>query len=168
MPDLSKFEGREVVDTKMKITNAGDGLSAAMEIEPVELHLRQTVQVLLECEVSKVAFENATEGDGVIRVPTLRAGRATLVTQGHELHQATVGALNNMTEKLARAGKTKGAIPGQGTLQGDDEDPDLDAADSASDEAWEESPKRRDRPDEDPDDVVIPDDASSLDGELTP
>jgi hypothetical protein len=143
---LNRFEGREVVDTKMKVTNAGDGLSAALEIEPVELHLRQTVQVLLECEVTRVAFENASEGDGVVRVPTLKAGRATLITSDHELHKSTVSALNHMTQKLAQAGKAEGAIPGQGTLQGGDTPEVPHDASSLTDGEWEASAGDRGAP----------------------
>lgn len=157
---LNRFEGREVVDTKMKITNAGDGLSAAMEIEPVELHLKETVQVLLECEVTRVAFENASEGDGVVRVPTLKAGRATLITRDHELHGATVGALNNMTEKLARAGLAEGSIPGQGTLQGQDTPEVPHDASALTDGEWEASAGDRG--------AAMPVNGDELDGELDP
>jgi hypothetical protein len=165
---LSQFEGRDVVDTKMKVTNAGDGLSDAMEvINADELRLRQTVQVLLECEVSKITFEDASEGDGVIRIPTLRAGRATLITADHELHAATVGALNVVTEALARAGHAKGSTPGQTTVEG--QLAEVEAADGERgdvlDEEWEDS-ARTPRPRPEGDSVTVPDDISSLDNEL--
>jgi len=129
---LNKFEGRDVVDTKVKITNSGDGLSAAMDIAPVELRLHQTVQVVLECDVSKITFEPASEGDGVVRIPTLKAGRATLVMPDHELHGATLKVLNDMTEALAREGAAPGSMPGQTTVEGqlaDSHEPDEDEGD---------------------------------------
>jgi hypothetical protein len=161
---LSQFEGRDVVDTKMKVTNAGDGLSAAMEvINAGELRLRQTVQLLLECEVSKITFEDASEGDGVVRIPTLRAGRATLITSDHELHGATVGALNQVTEALARAGHAKGSTPGQTTVEG--QLAEADTTGDALDAEWEDS-ARTPRPRPEGDSVTVPDDISSLDDEL--
>jgi hypothetical protein len=163
---LSQFEGRDVVDTKMKVTNAGDGLSAAMEvINAGELRLRQTVQLLLECEVSKITFEDASEGDGVVRIPTLKAGRATLITPDHELHGATVGALNKVTEALAQAGHAKGSMPGQTTIEGQAAEADGEARGDELDDEWEDS-ARTPRPRPASDLVVVPDDARDLDGEL--
>lgn len=158
---LSRFEGREVVDTTVAITKAGDGLSAALEVEPTELRHKQIVQVLLECEVGAVTFKNASEGEGLIRVHKLETSRATLITADHELHKATIGALNSMTEKLAAAGTAKGSMPGQGTLPQDEDDPAPDAA--GMDDAEFEGSARKPRPD----DVTVPDDLSSLDDELS-
>ncbi len=166
---LSQFEGRDVVDTKMKVTNAGDGLSAAMDvIDADELRLRQTVQLLLECEVSKITFEDASEGDGVVRIPTLKAGRATLITPDHELHGASLGALNQVTEALARAGHAKGSMPGQTTIEGQLPDGETEATEPEGrgdelDAEWEDS-ARTPRPR--PEAVTVPDDISSLDNEL--
>lgn len=138
---LNRFEGREVVDTTVAITKAGDGLSAALEVEPTELHHKQIVQVVLECEVGAVTFKSATEGEGLIRVHKLITSRATLITPDHPLHQASLGALNTMTEKLAREGKAKGSMPGQETLPdggGEPVDVPHDAS-SLTDGEWEAS-----------------------------
>lgn len=81
MGQLHKFEGREVIGAKVKITNAGDGLSQAMEIAPDELKLGQKVYVVLEGEVSKIALVPAKEGRGVIREQSIRAGVATIVEE---------------------------------------------------------------------------------------
>ena len=158
---LSQFEGRDVVDTTVAITKAGDGLSAALNIEPTELRHKQIVQVVLECEVGAVTFNSATEGEGLIRVHKLVTSRATLITRDHQLHKATLGALNDMTEKLAQAGKAKGSQPGQGTLPQDEGGVAPDAK-GMSDNEFEGS-ARRPRP---ADDVTVPDDISSLDDEL--
>lgn len=138
---LNKFEGRDVVDTTVAITKAGDGLSAALEVEPTELHHKQVVQVLLECEVGAVTFKSATEGEGLIRVHKLVTSRATLITRDHELHAASLATLNNMTEKLAREGKAKGSMPGQETLDGAGVEVPHDAS-SLTDEEWEASSDR--------------------------
>lgn len=81
MGELHKFEGRQTVGCKAKITNAGDGLSAALEIEPDELHLGQKVWLVIEGTVSKITHEEAKEGRGVIRVQSIKAGVATLVDE---------------------------------------------------------------------------------------
>ncbi len=94
---LNKFEGRDVVESTVQITKAGDGLSAALE-------------------VGAVTFKTATEGDGLVRVHKLVTSRATLVAPDSDLHGTTLAALNQMTETLAQAGVAKGSIPGQQTI----------------------------------------------------
>lgn len=160
---LHQFEGRDVVDTTVAITKAGDGLSAALEIDPVELHHKQIVQVVLECEVGAVTFKAATEGEGLIRVHKLVTSRATLIDRDHPLYSETMGALNNMTERLAREGKAPGSQPGQGTLPQSEEQARVDSAEL--DAEWEDS-ARSPRPRPDPGLVAVPDDISSLDNEL--
>lgn len=81
MPNLRKFEGRDTTGASIKITNAGDGLSQAMEIEAIELRLGDKVYVVLETEVSAISLRPSKEGKGVIRVQTLKAGVATIVAE---------------------------------------------------------------------------------------
>ena len=76
---LHRFENREVVGTRIAITRAGDGLSKALAIEPEELSLGQTVYVVLECVVSKIAYEPVSDTDALTRIQTLQAGAATTV-----------------------------------------------------------------------------------------
>jgi hypothetical protein len=79
---LAPFEDQEVVRSTIAVTNAGDGLSDAMKVNPVELHLGEKVYVVLEATVTKVRFDPADreEPDGeVIRVHVLKAGTAALV-----------------------------------------------------------------------------------------
>lgn len=77
---LAKFEGDEVLGTKVKITRAGDGLSQALEIDPQVLKQRTVVYVVLECTVGRVAFDPVKDASkGVNRVQTLVAGTATIV-----------------------------------------------------------------------------------------
>lgn len=95
---LAKFEGKEVHSSTVAITNAGDGLSKAMKVEPVELHHAQTVWVVLECEVAKVRFDPVKDTDGLQRVHVLRAGRSTLIDG--DLVRA---ALDEQQEKIDEA-----------------------------------------------------------------
>lgn len=76
---LHSFEGREVIGTRVAVTNAGDGLSKAMSIDPTELALGSTVYVVLECETTRVGYEPVTDTGTLLRKHTLKAGTATLV-----------------------------------------------------------------------------------------
>lgn len=79
---LGTFEGRDVLRTTVAITKAGDGLSAALGIEPDALPMGRTVYVLLECTVGGVTFEPAEKSDpemGHVRKHKLVAGTATIV-----------------------------------------------------------------------------------------
>lgn len=76
---LHRFEGQDVIGTQIKITNAGDGLSKALAIEPRELTQRETVYVVLECEVDTISFKPMKDVAAVVRIQSLRAGTATLV-----------------------------------------------------------------------------------------
>lgn len=73
-----EFEGRKIVKTTIAVTNAGDGLSNAMKIDPQSLHQGDTVYVVLECEVGKITFDPFAD-DFVARVQTLKAGVATII-----------------------------------------------------------------------------------------
>lgn len=78
-PELGTFDGRDVISTSLSVTNAGDGLSAAMTVEPVLLHHGDVVIVVLECEVTKIGFVEIKDTDVLNRVHTLRAGTATII-----------------------------------------------------------------------------------------
>lgn len=76
---LSRFDGKDVLTSSIKITNAGDGLSRAMSVEPTEFHHRETVHVVLECEVTEVSHKEIKDTDALVRVHTFKAGTATVV-----------------------------------------------------------------------------------------
>lgn len=100
--DLPEFEGADVLRTSVAITNAGDGLSQALAIQPQQLTLGDTVYVVLECRVQKIRFEPAVDKDhpedGLVRVHNLRAGRATLVDR-----TTVVTALDAQADVIRRA-----------------------------------------------------------------
>lgn len=80
---LSPFENHEVVGTTISITNAGDGLSEAMKIDPVEWEHGEKVFVLLETEVAKVRFDPSKDNsENLVRVHVLKAGTATVMDAG--------------------------------------------------------------------------------------
>lgn len=77
---LSPFDGRAVIRTQIAVTNAGDGLSNALKIEPREFRHGEVVYVVLECEVSKVGFVPvAADVEELSRVHTFKAQGATIV-----------------------------------------------------------------------------------------
>lgn len=78
---LTQFDGRPVVRTTISVTNAGDGLSQALGIDPQEFHHGEIVYVVLECEVSKVTHVPVDKEtpDVLVRQHTLRAGTGTIV-----------------------------------------------------------------------------------------
>lgn len=80
MPDLSDFEGHLVVGTTIAITNAGDGLSKALQIDPTEYDHGDVVHVVLECEVTKIRFDPSKDDpNSLIRHHVLKAGTSTVV-----------------------------------------------------------------------------------------
>lgn len=78
---LTAYEGKDVLSTSVAITGAGDGLSKAMSVEPVELHHGQRVFVVLECTTDKVRYDPVKDTEGLTRVHMLKAGMATLVDE---------------------------------------------------------------------------------------
>lgn len=76
---LAPFEGMDVLQSSIKVTNAGDGLSDAMAVDPAQYHLGDTVCVVLECQVARVDYQQITGVEALRRVHTLRAGTATVV-----------------------------------------------------------------------------------------
>lgn len=79
--NLTPFEGRDVVQSTIKVTNAGDGLSEALAVEPVEMHHGEKRYLLIEAEVTRVHYDEIKDTDVLRRVHTLRAGTATLVDE---------------------------------------------------------------------------------------
>lgn len=80
MPNkLQPYQGREVLSAGVKIRNAGDGLSKALNVDPVEYPIDTTIHVVLECEVAKHTYEEIKDTDGLSLIHDLKAGRATIV-----------------------------------------------------------------------------------------
>lgn len=83
---LPKFDGADVTSATIAVTNAGDGLSKAMKVEPRAFHMGDKVYVVIETEVAKIRHEPVEKDNPTgaqRRVHTLRAGVATVVE--HEL-----------------------------------------------------------------------------------
>ena len=76
--NLHTYEGRDVVQTSLRLVNAGDGLSKAMALDARELTIGQTIYLVIEAEVAKVTHQPIADTDTLTRVHTARAGLATL------------------------------------------------------------------------------------------
>lgn len=77
--DLGTFEGADVLMSTIAVKNAGDGLSKAMVVERRKFHKGERVYVVLECEVTDVAFKPVKDTDGVNRAHSFAAQAATVV-----------------------------------------------------------------------------------------
>lgn len=123
---LHPFDGRDVLRSTIAVTNAGDGLSEAMAIEPREFSLDERVYVVLECTVSKVLFKELPEkdGDGLVRTHTLAARAATIVDADlvHDQIKAQKDRIREAREKAA--GVVPLFVAGDADPEPTDADPD--------------------------------------------
>lgn len=60
---LGTYKGREIVGAAMALRNAGDGLSEAMQLEPVDLEIGQRVHIVIEAVVDQHKLVPAIKGD---------------------------------------------------------------------------------------------------------
>lgn len=72
MSDLTEFEGADVTGSRIVITKAGDGLSDALKVEPVELHKGEIVHFILRGRVRKIGFPPAHVEKGEPSVDCVR------------------------------------------------------------------------------------------------
>lgn len=82
-PDLLDLSGVTVVGSTIALRNAGDGLSEALEIDPMVLHHGQTVYVVIEARVSSIAFPALSSDTPTLvrREAVLRAGTSKIVDE---------------------------------------------------------------------------------------
>lgn len=115
-PDLGTFDDRDVLSTSVAITNAGDGLSASLNIDPRVMHIGDTGVIVLEYCVTKIGFREIKDTDVLERVHTLRAGTATIIDR-----EVVADALDAQALKIERAkGVERLPLDGNGDGEGDD------------------------------------------------
>lgn len=117
---LGQFDGRPVTRTSIKVTNAGDGLSEALEVDPKEFHLDDEVFVVLRTRVSKVEHRALDDdADGPIeRAHVLKAGAATIVDK--DLVASQIAVQIDRIRKAREAAQGVMPIP---PANGSDDDP---------------------------------------------
>lgn len=76
---LQTFGGRDVDEVALRIVGAGDGLSDAMAIAPVELEHDDLIHVVLACRVTKITYEEIKDSEALRRVHVARASSGTLL-----------------------------------------------------------------------------------------
>lgn len=96
--DLGDLDGIPVAGTTIAIRNAGDGLSKAMKVDPKILHHRETVFVVLECEVIDVQFPEIKDANEIMRKHVLRAGVATIIDRS-----SVIAAIDAQRDKIQAA-----------------------------------------------------------------
>ena len=123
-PDKQEtFEEIDVVRTEVAVTNAGDGLSRALAIQPNDLELGTRVYVVLECLVQQIKFKPAVDRDhpedGLARVHVLRAGAATIVDR-----TVVASAMDAQAERIRLAEEAAAGIQRLSTSPDPGSDPD--------------------------------------------
>jgi hypothetical protein len=78
-PTLPAFETNAVAKAQVRITRAGDGLSAALEVQPKALFLGDEVFYVLRGRVTQVNHREKEEDGPVIRMHTVEATGITEV-----------------------------------------------------------------------------------------
>jgi hypothetical protein len=126
-PNLSPYKDHDVVSATVSIRRTGDGLSKAMNVDPVELPLGSKVHVVLECEVEKHRYEPLDKDHPSILqlVNMLVAGRATIVDG-----DIVAKYLDEQQKRIEQAEGVQ-RLPGMDDEDGDEPSPLGDAMDEA-------------------------------------
>jgi hypothetical protein len=98
MANLGDFEGSRVTTSTVKVTNAGDGLSQAMRIEPVAFKRHERLVLVLDCIVDKVTFADGDMSGESTRVHVLKAGTAIVVER-----DLVAAMLDEQAERIKQA-----------------------------------------------------------------
>lgn len=108
---LPKFEGKQVIAARMAIVGAGDGLSAALDLEPIALKIGQRVRLVLEGEVRDVDHTPIKKGENSVlaRKHVVSTESIMLVTE-EEDDASIVRMLAANADRLQRA---KDSMEGQ-------------------------------------------------------
>lgn len=122
---LSRFEGHDVIASSIAIRNAGDGLSAALQVEPVAYAHGHKVYVVLECDVADVqhppAVPNQYQG-ALVRKHIFKTVAGTVVDE--ELVRDVLDAQQKKIEEAAGVQRIdfgeEGSQDGEGDPYGDD------------------------------------------------
>jgi hypothetical protein len=80
MADLTPFDGQDITAISIIVRNTGDGLSKAVDVDPVEHHVGETGYIVFEYEVDKIRFDRIKDTDDLRRIEILRAGDATWIS----------------------------------------------------------------------------------------
>lgn len=93
---LGTFDGRDVAAATIEVTNAGDGLSKGLKVEPTEYHIGERVWVALEVDVTEIKHKAIPDTQLLERVHRFKAGRAAIIDG-----DLVVDALNAQEQRIA-------------------------------------------------------------------
>lgn len=125
MPDLTPFEGRQVISTGVEMPGASGGLNAALAVDAMELHHGDTVVLAIEATVAKLRFDPIKDTEAVQRVHVLKVTNATRIDPGV--------VAEALAEQRRRSDEAKGVVQLNYTdddAPDDDPDPDVQPPDS--------------------------------------
>lgn len=105
-PTLPSFEGNAVKKAAVRITRAGDGLSAALEVEPRAYQIGEEVSFVLRGTVTQINHQQKDEDGPIVRTHTVTASGITEIEP--ELAEKLLAAAAEELErkKAERAGQT--------------------------------------------------------------
>jgi hypothetical protein len=106
---LPAFEGHDVRQAQVKITNAGDGLSEALKIAPHALDIGDEVFYVLRGVCRQINHKQADDDDPVVRVHTVKAEEITEVDR--------VVAVKMLSAAASELEKAKAEAAGQLSLE---------------------------------------------------
>lgn len=125
VPGLPRFEGKDVIASSIAIRNAGDGLSAALQVEPVAYNHGHKVYVVLECDVADVQHPPAVAnqyGGALVRKHIFKTVAGTVVDE--DLVREVLDAQQKKIEEAAGIQRLDlgepGGHDGEGDPYGDD------------------------------------------------
>lgn len=134
---LKKFEGKEVSRATIAVTKAGDGLSAALSVDPTEYGINDRVYVVLETHVGKVThLDDKDRPNALIRQHTLVTEHAAIV-DGQVVAELLAETKQKVLEKkeaderergIERLPGTSATETGRGRRKKKDDDTDDEAS----------------------------------------
>ena len=107
-PALGKYRGRPVISVVSKTTNTGDGLSAALGIEPVIYEVGREVTIVHRTEVAAHRYRFTSEEQGYVLEITFKAYSGMVIDD-----DLVAVAMDKMDERIQAA---KDEAAGQHTL----------------------------------------------------
>lgn len=125
---LGTYKGRDVIQSAVKVTNAGDGLSKSLGIEPRDFAPGEPVLVLLECVYDGEAHRPIKDTDCFRLETILKAGTATIIDTpaARKAIEQTKNKVQLAAEKAAGVQRIPGTEPSTGDDIDDDENDELD------------------------------------------
>lgn len=113
---LGEFEGLAVVESAIALVGAGDGLSKAVEVDPVDIKIGDQVKVVYGTHCSQIKFKaHPDDPNKLVRTIVLSADQATIVEA--ELVAAVLDAQQERIDKAAGVSR----IPFDEDSEGDEE-----------------------------------------------